>query len=124
MASKQVRMVNIPRSNTNQFYRYKMPELEAKVESRGNGIKTVIVNLSDIAKALARPTTCLFPYTLVFFFFSLSHSKRMCIAVDRPVPVHWVHAWCAGGHERGGEPVHCERQALCGGPEPAAGRVY
>jgi len=57
MASKQVKMVNIPRSIVDQYYRYKMPELEAKVESRGNGIKTVIVNLADIAKALARPTT-------------------------------------------------------------------
>jgi len=57
MASKQVRMVNIPRSVEDQYYRYKMPALEAKVESRGNGIKTVIVNISDIAKALARPAT-------------------------------------------------------------------
>jgi len=57
MASKQVRMVNIPRSVEDQYYRYKMPALEAKVESRGNGIKTVIVNIADIAKALARPAT-------------------------------------------------------------------
>jgi len=57
MSSKQGRMVNIPRSVVDQYYRYKMPELEAKVESRGNGIKTVIVNIADIAKALARPAT-------------------------------------------------------------------
>jgi len=50
-------MVNIPRSIDDQYYRYKMPALEAKVESRGNGIKTVIVNIADIAKALARPAT-------------------------------------------------------------------
>jgi len=50
-------MVNIPRSVEDQYYRYKMPALEAKVESRGNGIKTVIVNIADIAKALARPAT-------------------------------------------------------------------
>jgi len=50
-------MVNIPRRIEDRYYRYKMPEIEAKVESRGNGIKTVIVNLADIAKALARPTT-------------------------------------------------------------------
>ena len=29
-----------------------------QVEGKGNGIKTVIVNMSDIAKALQRPATC------------------------------------------------------------------
>ncbi|KAL5008882.1 hypothetical protein ScPMuIL_014463 [Solemya velum] len=40
-----------------QFYRYKMPRLIAKVEGKGNGIKTVIVNMPEIAKALSRPPT-------------------------------------------------------------------
>ena len=34
---------------------YKMPRLVAKVEGRGNGIKTNVVNCTDIAKALERP---------------------------------------------------------------------
>lgn len=29
-----------------------------QVEGKGNGIKTVIVNMSEIAKALSRPPTC------------------------------------------------------------------
>lgn len=47
--------ININRNLSDQFYRYKMPKLVAKVEGKGNGIKTVIVNMAEIAKSLNRP---------------------------------------------------------------------
>ncbi|XP_067941506.1 eukaryotic translation initiation factor 5-like [Watersipora subatra] len=50
-------LINVNRSNPDVFYRYKMPKLIAKVEGKGNGIKTVICNMSDIGKALYRPAT-------------------------------------------------------------------
>jgi translation initiation factor 5 len=51
-------MINVNRQTNDMFYRYKMPKLLAKVEGTGNGIKTVVVNATAIAKSLNRPTTC------------------------------------------------------------------
>ena len=40
------------------FYRYKMERLQSKIEGKGNGIKTVIVNLSSVSQSLSRPPSC------------------------------------------------------------------
>lgn len=48
--------INIGAENSGDaYYRYKMPKPISKIEGRGNGIKTNVVNNVDIAKALARP---------------------------------------------------------------------
>jgi len=61
MASSGV--VNIRRDVDDKFYRYRMPLLQTKIEGKGNGIKTVLPNMSDVARALSRPPT----YTTKFF---------------------------------------------------------
>lgn len=70
---------NVNRNVTDAFYRYKMPRLLAKVEGKGNGIKTVIVNMSDIAKAIGRPPT----YPTKFFGCELGAQTQFDIKADR-----------------------------------------
>ncbi|KAJ7126850.1 domain found in IF2B/IF5-domain-containing protein [Mycena epipterygia] len=55
--------VNIRRDVDDKFYRYRMPILHTKIEGKGNGIKTVLPNMSDVARALSRPPS----YTTKFF---------------------------------------------------------
>uniref|UniRef100_A0A8C2GJS8 Eukaryotic translation initiation factor 5 n=1 Tax=Cyprinus carpio TaxID=7962 RepID=A0A8C2GJS8_CYPCA len=71
--------VNVNRNVSDQFYRYKMPRLIAKVEGKGNGIKTVIVNMVDVAKALNRPPT----YPTKFFGCELGAQTQFDAKNDR-----------------------------------------
>jgi translation initiation factor 5 len=71
--------INVNRSITDQFYRYKMPRLIAKVEGKGNGIKTVIVNMAEIAKALSRPPT----YPTKYFGCELGAQTQFNVKDDR-----------------------------------------
>lgn len=72
-------LVNVNRKNMDQFYRYKMPRLIAKVEGKGNGIKTVIVNMVDIAKALSRPPS----YPTKFFGCELGAQTQIDLKNER-----------------------------------------
>lgn len=47
--------INVRRDVKDSFYRYKMPRLLSKIEGKGNGIKTVVPNMTEIARALSRP---------------------------------------------------------------------
>ncbi|XP_061338339.1 eukaryotic translation initiation factor 5-like [Gastrolobium bilobum] len=64
---------NIGAANSDDaFYRYKMPRMITKIEGRGNGIKTNVVNMVDIAKALARPAS----YTTKYFGCELGAQSK------------------------------------------------
>jgi len=71
--------LNVNRNVQDAFYRYKMPRLVAKVEGKGNGIKTVIVNMVDIARALARPPT----YVTKYFGCELGAQTQFDIKAER-----------------------------------------
>lgn len=49
------KMIPIPRTIEDPNYRYKMPLLETRFEGRGIGVKTNLLNLFGIAKALEVP---------------------------------------------------------------------
>lgn len=79
--------VNIRRDVSDPFYRYKMEKIQSKIEGKGNGIKTVIVNLTSVANSLARPGS----YVIKYFGFELGAQTNSNPADDR-----WI---INGAHE-------------------------
>lgn len=79
--------VNIRRDVSDPFYRYKMERLQSKIEGKGNGIKTVIVNLSNVAHQLAREPN----YLIKYFGFELGAQTNTDPKDDR-----WI---INGAHE-------------------------
>ncbi|KAI4134637.1 MAG: hypothetical protein LQ347_001362 [Umbilicaria vellea] len=79
--------LNIRRDVSDPFYRYKMERLQSKIEGKGNGIKTVIVNLSSVAQSLSRPPS----YVIKYFGFELGAQTNTNPADDR-----WI---INGAHE-------------------------
>jgi len=71
--------VNIRRDVDDKFYRYKMPLLQTKIEGKGNGIKTVVPNMSEVARALSRPAT----YPTKFFGCELGAQTTFDEKADR-----------------------------------------
>jgi len=82
-------LVNVRRDIHDDFYRYKMERLQTKIEGKGNGIKTVIVNLSSVAQSLARPGS----YLIKYFGFELGAQTNLDPPDDR-----WI---INGAHESG-----------------------
>lgn len=73
--------VNIRRDVSDPFYRYKMERLQSKIEGKGNGIKTVIVNLNSVANSLSRPPS----YLIKYFGFELGAQANA-----KPTDDRWI----------------------------------
>ncbi|KAJ0417439.1 domain found in IF2B/IF5-domain-containing protein [Aspergillus carlsbadensis] len=73
--------INIRRDITDPFYRYKMEPLQSKIEGKGNGIKTVVVNLNSVAGSLSRPPA----YVIKYFGFELGAQANA-----KPTDDRWI----------------------------------
>lgn len=74
-------MINVGGDASDRSYRYKMPALVTKIEGRGNGIKTVVVNMADVAKALR----CDPAYTTKYFGIELGAQTKWTEEKERAV---------------------------------------
>jgi translation initiation factor 5 len=68
-----------PEKKDDQYYRYKMPAIQTKVEGSGNGIKTVLPNIHDICLVIHRPEEVLMKY----FQFELGAQRTVSTKDDK-----------------------------------------
>eukprot|EP00127_Corallochytrium_limacisporum_P004236 Clim_evm181s157 gene=Clim_evmTU181s157 len=66
-------IINIGGDASDQFFRYKMPKVTVKWEGRGNGTKTVLSNIEDVARCLERPPS----YPTKFFGCELGTTTKI-----------------------------------------------
>ena len=60
-----------------------MSEVSLQVEGKGNGIKTVIANMSEVAKALQRPPTCKYSTgTLGQYMYKITQREHVVLEND------------------------------------------
>lgn len=79
-------LINVRRDISDNFYRYKMERLVTKVEGKGNGIKTVVVNLPSVARSLDRDPN----YVIKYFAFELGAQTNTDPKDDRWI-INGVH---------------------------------
>jgi translation initiation factor 2 beta subunit (eIF-2beta)/eIF-5 len=87
--------------NDDPAYRYKMPRIVTKIEGRGNGIKTVNVNVLDVATALHRPPA----HLTKFFGCELGAQSRYDPKVSGYVCTLNRRVSCVSPTDG---PIHCE----------------
>jgi translation initiation factor 5 len=80
-------LLTILKDISDPYYRYKMERLQSKIEGKGNGIKTVVANLSSVAHSLSRPPS----YVIKYFGFELGAQTNINPSDDR-----WI---INGAHE-------------------------
>src|SRR5690606_21900202 len=85
--AKIANLINVRRDIKDSFYRYEMEPLRTTIDGKGNGIKTVVVNLSSVAQSLARPGN----YLIKYFGFELGAQTNLDPPDDR-----WI---INGAHE-------------------------
>lgn len=69
-------MINIDRDTIDPYYRYKMPKITGQHKGRGNGCKTVITNLSEVAKSLNKEPS------EILRFIGYSNGSRTFVTKD------------------------------------------
>ncbi|EFC43813.1 predicted protein [Naegleria gruberi] len=74
-------IVNIPKSKSDQHYRYKRETLELKIEGKGNGIKTVITNMKSVSESLNVPIE----YPIKYFGLELAALSKVDYKNDKAV---------------------------------------